>query len=447
MAEKIFGTDGIRGRVGEYPITADFVLKLGWAAGQVLTRNCDGKKHVLIGKDTRVSGYMFESALEAGLIAAGVDVGMLGPMPTPAVAYLTRAFRASAGIVISASHNPYHDNGIKFFGSNGFKLPDTIEGEIENLLTNPIHTNSSEHLGKATRITDAAGRYVEFCKASLPNGFGLVGLRLVLDCANGATYGVAPKVFGELGAEVITIGADPDGFNINDGCGSMHLSQLQKAVREHRADLGIAFDGDGDRVMMVDHKGEIVDGDELIFILAFFRKKTLGSCNGVAGTLMTNLGLEHALSNLKIPFERTKVGDRYVVEALLKNGWSLGGETSGHLLCSDINTTGDGIIGALQVIRALEEQEIELHKAKKAMSKFPQRIINVPRKKDKDLTQDQSVQRAIARAEKKLNGKGRILMRPSGTEPIVRVMVEGDNHILVSSLADDIADVVRQCIA
>jgi phosphoglucosamine mutase len=447
MSTAVFGTDGIRGRVGEYPITADFVLKLGWAAGKVLTENFGGKKHVLIGKDTRVSGYMFESALEAGLIAAGVDVGMLGPMPTPAVAYLTRAFRASAGIVISASHNPYHDNGIKFFGPNGFKLPDEVEREIENLLSNPLHTNSSEQLGKASRITDAAGRYVEFCKASLPNGFSLSEFRLVVDCANGATYGVAPKVFGELGADVVSIGSDPDGFNINAECGSMHLSKLQNAVLENKADLGIALDGDGDRVMMVDHKGEIVDGDELIFILAYFRKKVLGACNGVAGTLMTNLGLEHALSNLKIPFERTKVGDRYVIEALLKNGWSLGGEASGHLLCSDVNTTGDGIIGALQVIRALAQQEVKLHRAKQGMSKFPQRIVNVPRKRNKNLAKNKPIQTAIARAEEQLNGKGRILLRPSGTEPFVRVMVEGDDKILVRSLADDIADAVRRFIA
>jgi len=444
MVKKVFGTDGIRGRVGEYPITADFVLKLGWAAGKVLTRNFGGKKRVLIGKDTRVSGYMFESALEAGLIAAGVDVGMLGPMPTPAVAYLTRAFRASAGIVISASHNPYHDNGIKFFGSNGFKLPDEVEREIENLLTYPINTSSSEHLGKASRITDAAGRYVEFCKASLPSGFNLNGFRIVTDCANGATYGIAPKVFGELGADVISVGVDPDGFNINAECGSMHLSQLRNVVLENGADLGVALDGDGDRVMMVDHMGEIVDGDELIFILAYFRQKVLGECNGVAGTLMTNLGLEHALSNLKIPFERTKVGDRFVIEALLKNGWSLGGETSGHLLCSDINTTGDGIIGALQVIRAVAQQEVTLHRAKQGMSKLPQRIVNVPRKNGKDLAQNIPIQRAIASAEKKLNGKGRILLRPSGTEPFIRVMVEGDDNDLVKNLADNLADVVNQ---
>ena len=377
MSKKYFGTDGIRGKVGEHPITADFMLKLGWAAGQVLTRHAQGKKRVLIGKDTRVSGYMFESALEAGLIAAGVDVDMLGPMPTPAIAYLTRAFRASAGIVISASHNPVEDNGIKFFAADGYKLPDDVELEIEALMDQPLVTNGSFSLGKARRISDATGRYIEFCKGTLPPGFSLSGLRVALDCAHGATYNAAPKVFKELGASTITMGNEPNGFNINDQCGSTHMAGLQELVLSEKADFGVALDGDGDRVLLVDENGEIVDGDELIYIIAQHRHASVEGCNGVAGTQMSNLGLELALKEMGIPFTRTKVGDRYVVEALNAKGWSLGGEASGHVLCGDLNTTGDGIVAALQVILAVSESGKTLSELKAGMSKFPQTMINV----------------------------------------------------------------------
>ena len=355
MSRKYFGTDGIRGTVGQHPITADFMLKLGYAAGKVLTRDTKVKKRVLIGKDTRVSGYMFESALESGLIAAGVNVDMLGPMPTPAIAYLTRAFRASAGIVISASHNPVADNGIKFFSADGYKLPDEVELEIERLIDEPLTTNDSFNLGKARRITDATGRYVEFCKGSLPSQFNLTDFKIVLDCANGATYNAAPKVFKELGAKVITMANEPNGFNINDQCGSTYMEGVCAKVVEEKADFGIALDGDGDRVLFSDANGEVVDGDELIYIIAQHRHQSAVGCSGVAGTLMSNLGMELALKDLGIPFLRTKVGDRYVVEALKENGWSLGGEGSGHVLCSDLNTTGDGIVAALQVIRAISD--------------------------------------------------------------------------------------------
>ena len=442
MKKQFFGTDGIRGRVGEYPITADFVLKLGWASGQVLTRNSGAKKRVLIGKDTRVSGYMFESALEAGLIAAGVDVDMLGPMPTPAVAYLTRAFRASAGIVISASHNHYFDNGIKLFAADGYKLPDDIEIQIEELLSQPLVTNGSDSLGKARRITDAEGRYVEFCKGTLPSGFSLSGCKIVLDCANGATYSVAPKVFKELGATVTMLGVSPDGFNINKDCGSTKTASLQWAVVESDADFGIAFDGDGDRVLMVDHAGEVVDGDELLYIVAAHRASMPAGCNGVAGTLMSNLGMALALEKLGIPFERTHVGDRYVVEVLKKNDWQLGGETSGHLLCRDINTTGDGIVGALQVIRALDAADKTLADAKRGMSKFPQKMINVPVSHATQVLMDDKVCDAVCEAEAQLDGRGRVLLRPSGTEPLIRVMVEGEDSGMVDRLAGEIAHAV-----
>lgn len=447
MTRKYFGTDGIRGRVGETPITAEFFLKLGWAAGTVLTRNAKGKKRVLIGKDTRVSGYMFESALEAGLIAAGVDVDMLGPMPTPAIAYLTRTFRAAAGIVISASHNPVEDNGIKFFAADGYKLPDEIELEIEALLDQVLVTKESDQLGKARRITDAAGRYIEFCKGTLPSGFTLSGLKVVLDCANGATYDVAPKVFKELGATTITMGNRPNGFNINDQCGSTHTAALATAVLDEQADLGIAFDGDGDRVLFIDNQGQLVDGDELIFIIAKHRQHSQGGCNGVAGTQMSNLGLELALAEINIPFVRTKVGDRYVVEAMKEHGWDLGGEGSGHVLCSDLNTTGDGIVSALQVLRALSDSGVTLHKLKSAMSKFPQIMINVRLPKKVDISGDTEINKAVADAEKKLDGRGRVLLRPSGTEPLIRVMVEGEDNELVNSLAVDIAEIVKQRIA
>jgi phosphoglucosamine mutase len=444
MSKKYFGTDGIRGKVGEHPITADFMLKLGWAAGQVLTRHAQGKKRVLIGKDTRVSGYMFESALEAGLIAAGVDVDMLGPMPTPAIAYLTRAFRASAGIVISASHNPVGDNGIKFFAADGYKLPDDVELEIEALMDQPLVTNGSFSLGKARRISDATGRYIEFCKGTLPSGFSLSGLRVALDCAHGATYNAAPKVFKELGATTITMGNEPNGFNINDQCGSTHMAGLQELVLSEKADFGVALDGDGDRVLLVDENGEIVDGDELIYIIAQHRHASAEGCNGVAGTQMSNLGLELALKEMGIPFTRTKVGDRYVVEALNAKGWSLGGEASGHVLCGDLNTTGDGIVAALQVILAVSESGKTLSELKAGMSKFPQTMINVRLVKKVDISNNQVINAAVADAEAKLDGRGRVLLRPSGTEPLIRVMVEGEDQVLVDQLVSDMAKIVQQ---
>ena len=443
MTRKYFGTDGIRGKVGEYPVTADFVLKLGWAAGTVLTRHTQGKKRVLIGKDTRVSGYMFESALEAGLIAAGVDVDMLGPMPTPAIAYLTRTFRAAAGIVISASHNPVEDNGIKFFAADGYKLPDDVELEIEALMDQPLVTNGSHSLGKARRLSDATGRYIEFCKGTLPAGYDLSGLKVVVDCAHGATYHAGPRVFKELGATVITMGNTPNGFNINDQCGSTHMDGLQQAVIEQQADLGIAFDGDGDRVLFVDANGDIVDGDELIYVIAQYRR-AIGNCNGVAGTLMSNLGLELALKELGIPFERTKVGDRYVVEAMKANGWDLGGEASGHVLCSDLNSTGDGIVAALQVILALTESQQPLDQLKQGMTKFPQTMINVRIATKVDISNNKAINQAVADAEQQLGDRGRVLLRASGTEPLIRVMVEGDDQQLVDLLVADIAKVVEE---
>ena len=444
MSRKYFGTDGIRGTVGQHPITADFMLKLGYAAGKVLTHNTKVKKRVLIGKDTRVSGYMFESALEAGLIAAGVNVDMLGPMPTPAIAYLTRAFRASAGIVISASHNPVGDNGIKFFSADGFKLDDDIELEIEALIDQPLITNDSFTLGKARRISDATGRYVEFCKGSLPSQFNLAGFKIVLDCANGATYNAAPKVFKELGAHTITMATEPNGFNINDKCGSTYMEGLCARVVEENADFGIALDGDGDRVLFSDANGEIVDGDELIYIIAQHRLQSGQGCNGVAGTLMSNLGLELALKDLNIPFLRTKVGDRYVVEALKDNDWNLGGEASGHVLCSDLNTTGDGIVAALQVIRAVSDSGKPLADLKLGMSKFPQTMINVRLAKKVDITENNAINAAVAEAEQKLAGRGRVLLRPSGTEPLIRVMAEGDDQALVEQQVKAIAKIVEQ---
>ena len=444
MARKYFGTDGIRGTVGQHPITADFMLKLGYAAGKVLTRDTKVKKRVLIGKDTRVSGYMFEAALESGLIAAGVNVDMLGPMPTPAIAYLTRAFRASAGIVISASHNPVADNGIKFFSADGYKLPDEVELEIERLIDEPLTTNDSFNLGKARRISDATGRYVEFCKGSLPSQFNLTGFKIVLDCANGATYNAAPKVFKELGAKVITMANEPNGFNINDHCGSTYMEGVCARVVEEKADFGIALDGDGDRVLFSDANGEVVDGDELIYIIAQHRHQSAMGCNGVAGTLMSNLGMELALKDLGIPFLRTKVGDRYVVEALKENGWSLGGEGSGHVLCSDLNTTGDGIVAALQVIRAISDSGKTLAELKTGMQKFPQIMINVRLSKKVDISNNSAINSAVADAEKKLAGRGRVLLRPSGTEPLIRVMAEGDDQALVEQQVQDIAKVVEQ---
>jgi phosphoglucosamine mutase len=444
MKRKYFGTDGIRGRVGDHPITADFMLKLGWAAGKVLTKHANGKKNrVIIGKDTRVSGYMFESALEAGLIAAGVDVDLLGPMPTPAIAYLTRTFRAAAGIVISASHNPVADNGIKFFAADGFKLPDEVELEIEALIDEPLVTNGSNKLGKARRISDATGRYIEFCKSTLPMGFSVTGLKIVLDCANGATYNAAPRVFKELGASVVTIGNAPDGFNINHQCGSTHMQALKELVKSEQADVGVALDGDGDRVLFTDAKGEVVDGDELVFIIAQHRHAN-GGCSGVVGTQMSNLGLELALKDLDIPFQRSKVGDRYVVEALKQNNWTLGGESSGHILCGELNTTGDGIVSALQVIRALLDSGKSLAQLKTGMSKFPQTMINVGLPKKIDISNNGEINQAVAEAEHQLNGRGRVLLRPSGTEPVIRVMVEGEDCELVNNLVSQIANVVQR---
>lgn len=448
MDKRFFGTDGIRGQVGDYPITVDFVLKLGWAAGQVFSRNLNdrARKHILIGKDTRVSGYMFESALQAGIIAAGVDVSLLGPMPTPAVAYLTRTFRAQAGIVISASHNPFQDNGIKFFGADGFKLPDQVEHDIERYLDADIVTNESIQLGRAHRVSDAAGRYVEFCKGTLPFRFSLAGVKLVVDCAHGATYHVAPEVFRELGATVLELGVQPDGVNINDECGSTSLDVLRETVLETQADIGIALDGDGDRVLFIDHRGNVVDGDELLYIIAKFRQ-TLGNiCTGVAGTLMSNFGLEKAMAELGIPFARTRVGDRYVIEAMRERKWDLGGESSGHIVCGDITTTGDGIVAALQVLRAMLESGETLFDLKRGMRKLPQTMINVPVINSSVLGHS-AVMSAVKQAEQKLAGNGRVLLRPSGTEPIIRVMVEGEDVLLVDELANYIANAVVSAAA
>ncbi len=444
MGRKYFGTDGIRGAVGTYPITPEFVMKLGWAAGKVFAQQ--GKSKILIGKDTRISGYMFESALEAGLTAAGVDSGLLGPMPTPGIAYLTRTFHADAGIVISASHNPYHDNGIKFFSADGTKLEDEIELEIERYLDEPMTTVSSDELGKAFRINDAAGRYIEFCKSTVRR-LKLKGKRIVLDCAHGATYQIAPAVFKEMGAEIITIGASPDGLNINKDIGSTSPKQLQQKVVETRADLGIGFDGDGDRVVMVDEKGEIVDGDELLFIMAMHARSRKRLGGGVVGTLMSNLGLELALKKEKIDFVRANVGDRYVMQQLKEHNWRFGGESSGHLLCLDSTSTGDGVVAALQVMMALQDSGKTLYELKSGMTKCPQTMINVRRNKDVDVTKDKTILAAAAAVEEELDGRGRVLLRPSGTEPVVRVMVEGENGDLVATKAKQLAEIVEKIIS
>jgi phosphoglucosamine mutase len=428
MSRKHFGTDGVRGRVGELPITPDFVMRLGFAAGKVLAaaaRSGVERPSVLIGKDTRVSGYMLESALEAGLSAAGVDVLLVGPMPTPAVAYLTRALRLSAGIVISASHNPYDDNGIKFFSGEGAKLPDRTETAIERELAKPLKCLTSAKLGKARRIDDAAGRYIEFCKSTFPPHLHLRGMRIVVDCANGAAYHIAPHVLHELGADVETIGTDPDGFNINDLVGAIAPEALRMAVSRHKADLGIALDGDGDRLVMVDSAGTLYDGDQLLYVIARHRKGAGELAGGVVGTQMTNLALEHALGKLGIPFARARVGDRYVLELLEKRGWQLGGENSGHIICLDKHTTGDGIISALQVLRALVEKKTALAKTAGAFALYPQVLINVAVEKRRDPLSQPAVKRAVSEAESDLDGGGRVLLRPSGTEPVIRVMVEG----------------------
>jgi phosphoglucosamine mutase len=436
---KYFGTDGIRGPVGTPPITADFVLKLGWAAGKTFSPSGGGS--ILIGKDTRISGYLFESALEAGLASAGVHVTMLGPMPTPAVAYLTRAVSADAGIVISASHNPFSDNGIKFFSSEGRKLPDEIELEIERLIDEPMTTVASADLGKADRMNDAVGRYIEFCKTTFPQSLNLKHLKLVVDCAHGATYKIAPAVFQELGAQVIAIGCSPDGLNINEGFGATSPEALAARVVQEGADLGIALDGDGDRLVMVDHQGEVVDGDELLLIIALHQQAIGLLTGGVVGTLMSNLGLEVALRDRGIGFARAQVGDRYVVAKLLQEGWRLGGEGSGHILCLDQATTGDGVVSALQVLRAIADQGKTLAELKSAMTKFPQVMINV-RAVSAKVMQDNMVQSAVRDVEAVLGDEGRVLLRPSGTEPLIRVMVEGEDAQQVRRLAEQLAAVV-----
>ena len=445
MSKKYFGTDGIRGRVGEYPITPDFMLKLGWAAGMAFRKM--GACKVLVGKDTRISGYMFESALEAGLTSAGADVMLLGPMPTPAIAYLARTFQAEAGIVISASHNPHDDNGIKFFSGKGTKLPDELELMIEELLDTPMTVVESSKIGKVSRINDASGRYIEFCKSSVPTGTSFSGLKIVIDCAHGATYKVAPSVFRELGAEVVVLSAQPNGLNINDNCGSTHMGQLQAAVLAEHADLGIAFDGDGDRVLMVDHTGAIVDGDELLFIIArdlHGRGKLQG---GVVGTLMSNLGLELALAELSIPFIRANVGDRYVIAELLERDWLVGGENSGHIVCFNHTTTGDAIIAALQVLMALKARNEGLAQTRQALRKCPQVLINVRFGGGESPLEHPAVKEASARVTQAMAGRGRVLLRKSGTEPLVRVMVEGEDETQVRSYAEELAKLVTEVSA
>ena len=445
MSRAYFGTDGIRGKVGTYPITADFVLKLGWAAGRVLSRGRP-EPTVLIGKDTRISGYMFESALEAGLSAAGVSTHLLGPMPTPAIAYLTRTFRSVAGIVISASHNPYYDNGIKFFGPDGMKLSDEIEHEIEAEIDQPMTTVESSKIGRAKRLEDAAGRYIEFCKSTIGSRMDFNGIKLVVDCAHGSTYHVAPFVFRELGATVVTMGDSPNGFNINDGVGATRPESLRDRVLEIGADLGIALDGDGDRLIMVDHTGRIVDGDEVLFIIAAARQSR-GDLHGpVIGTLMTNLGLEHALAGLGVDLKRAAVGDRYVMEMMLLHDSCLGGESSGHIICRDRIPTGDGIVAALQVMEAMKTREKNLSDLCRGMDKYPQTLVNVRTRDRVNLSQMRSVQQLKEEMERELGGEGRILLRSSGTEPLVRVMVEGADGEKVGQIAQHLADAVREAL-
>jgi phosphoglucosamine mutase len=431
MSRKYFGTDGVRGKVGEMPITPDFVMKLGWAAGKVLAKQ--GSKKVLIGKDTRISGYMLEAALEAGLSAAGLKPVLLGPMPTPAVAYLTRTFRAEAGVVISASHNPFYDNGIKFFSTQGTKLPDEVEDAIEQAMEQDLRCVESAQLGKASRIDDAPGRYIEFCKSTFPSELSLDGLKIVVDCAHGATYHIAPSVFRELGADV------PDGLNINDKVGSTAPKALVERVLQEKADLGIAFDGDGDRLIMVDHTGYEVDGDELLYIIARDLQQQGTLVGGVVGTLMTNLGLEVALTKLDIPLVRAKVGDRYVMELLQEKGWRLGGENSGHIICLDQTTTGDGIIASLQVLKAASRANKTLFELRKEIKKFPQILINVRFSGEHDPLSSVDVQQSVREVEQALGKTGRVLLRKSGTEPLIRVMVEGENEVEVKSFAEKIA--------
>ena len=442
MARKYFGTDGIRGEIGQAPMTPDFVLKLGWAAGKVLAAK--GKPLVIIGKDTRISGYMLESALEAGFVAAGVNIRLLGPMPTPAVAYLTRTFRASAGVVISASHNPYQDNGVKFFSSEGTKLSDETELMIEDYLERDIQTVSSDKLGKVERVDDAGGRYIEFCKRTIPSEVTLDGLRVVIDCANGATYHVSPHVFSELGADVVEIATQPDGFNINENCGATSLALLQRSVKEYRADLGIALDGDGDRLMMVDHKGEIINGDEILAIIVADRFKVEGIKRDVVGTLMSNLGLEKAITSMGIKFHRANVGDRYVMEKMRQTGGLLGGESSGHIIIRDRIATGDGTVAALQVLYAVITSGKSLHDLKQVMVKYPQSMINVRIKEKIDLAENKDIQSAVKAAESEMGDAGRVLLRASGTEPLIRVMVEAEDESDTKKYAQLIADVVEK---
>ena len=436
-----FGTDGIRGKVGQTPITPDFMLKLGWAAGKVFTQGGNRSK-ILIGKDTRISGYMFEAALEAGLTAAGVDINLTGPMPTPAIAYLTRTLRAQAGIVISASHNSFEDNGIKFFSDNGTKLPDDVELAIEAELSKALTTVAPKFLGKASRIDDARGRYIEFCKSTVGSRLTLSGLKVVVDCANGATYDIAPAVLCELGADVVSIGTDPNGLNINDKIGSTSPAALKEKVLEVGADLGVALDGDGDRSIMVDHEGNVVDGDEMLFVIACERRRRKIEFGGVVGTKMSNLGMELALAKLEVPFARTAVGDRFVLREMQQRGWQLGGESSGHIICRDITTTGDGIVSALQALTAVALTDKPLMELLSAMQKFPQTMINVRLGQNPNVSASQSVRDAVSDVEAKLQGKGRVLLRPSGTEPVLRVMVEGEDADLVAQLAHELAGVV-----
>ncbi len=438
---RVFGTDGIRGRIGSDCMNPEFITKLGWAVGKVLARAGDSK--ALIGKDTRISGYMLESAMESGLSAAGVDIYLLGPMPTPAIAHLTRSLRAQAGIVISASHNLYEDNGLKFFNSQGTKLDDDLEDEIESYLTKPMKVVESSLLGKAYRVDDAAARYIEFCKSRVADNLSFDGMKIVVDCANGATYSIAPAVFRELGAEVVELGVNPDGININDNCGSTRPEILRAIVIAEKAELGIALDGDGDRLILVDHMGEVVDGDEAIYIIAKRYLETNRFQGGVVGTLMSNMGLEKALEKHGIDFIRTQVGDRYVSAELIRTGWMLGGESSGHIICRDATTTGDGIVSALKILSAVRHTGRSLHELKAGMIKFPQTMINVPVNNPFKLTQEKSIIQAVHEVETKLNGHGRVLLRPSGTEPVVRVMVEADDESMVSNYAEQLAGVVR----
>lgn len=440
---KYFGTDGIRGRVGKAPITPEFMLKLGWAAGQVFKEN---DKKILIGKDTRISGYMFESALESGIVAAGADVRLVGPMPTPAIAYLTRTFRASAGIVISASHNPYTDNGIKFFSAEGGKISDETEERIEYYLDQPMEVVESNLIGRAKRIDDAAGRYIEYCKGTFPIGLQLTGLKIVVDCADGATYHVAPRVFSELGADVVAIGNNPDGLNINENSGATKPELLQKTVLEENADIGIALDGDGDRLILVDRNGVVRDGDDVLYVIANHLMLTGRFNGGVVGTLMSNFGLELAFSESGIGFSRAAVGDRYVNERLVQHGWSLGGEPSGHIVCRSITTTGDGIIAALQVLQAMIEEGKTLDELLAGFVKFPQKLRNIRVEERFVPTEIPSLQKAIAVANERLNGLGRVLLRASGTEPLIRVMVEGRDDETVDELIEYLCSEVQAAI-